>query len=127
MNKDAKLELALKAAFTAEPISKMVVDQLESLSGNSNGTTFAQGASGKSVCLDDSTRLLHEGLKQLESVMGQCTRSQSILEMDVSVNGIDYCLSMTGPPTTDGPSWTVTLRNTVDSSAQRPIAASVCI
>jgi hypothetical protein len=123
MSDNNKLELALKAAFTSEPLSKMISEQLESLSGNPNGTTFAHRVSGNPVCLDDSSKLLHDGARLLELVMGQCTREQSILQMDVAVNGIGYCLTMTGPPTTEGPSWTVVVRDNIDSTAQRPIAA----
>ena len=121
------MESALKAAFSVEPLSKMISDQVVSLSGNSNGKTFAEGTSGSPICLDDSGFWLQKGTRMLEAVMGQCAPAQPIKEMDVSVNDVEYCLSMIGPPASDGPSWTVALRRTVGSNAHRPIAVAVHI
>lgn len=125
MTENANLVLAVRAAFQSSPLNKMITDDLDSLSGNPNGTTFARDLSGESVCLDRTGQMVDEGARLLAAVLGSYTPTNFLLEMDVSVNGREFCLTMTGPPTTKASAWTVARRGNTDSQAHRAISVQV--
>lgn len=120
-----QIESAVRQAFQSSPLNRMISDNLTALHGNSNGTTFVHDGDGGSICLDESGELVKAGTALLEAVMGRCTPQNALLIADVSVNGIGFCLSMTGPPVSEATSWSVTLREDVNSADRKEISAAV--
>lgn len=123
MSVTKNVPLAVRALFMQPPFSQLVGEGMMAMYGNSNGTVFGTYRDGSRLKFDGFNA--DQGRAMLEPVVGPCTREQSNLQMDVEVNGVGFCLTLMGPPSSDGYTWAVVQRESVVPDGQHDIAARV--
>ncbi|MFM0356726.1 hypothetical protein PQR12_24800 [Paraburkholderia nemoris] len=114
---------AVKVLFTSKPFASMITEGVTSIHGNSNDTVFGSRRNGENFSIPDYTAT--QGRMLLEPVLGRSTLDRPLLETDVNVNGQGFCLSLIGPPASEGYCWSVVRRDGVKEEGHLDISASI--
>ena len=114
---------AIKELFNSKPFTSLIAEGTVSVHGNSNGTVFGSRRDGANFEITDYTA--DRGRVLIEQILFRCTPERPLLDMDITVNGQDFCLSLSGPSVSDGHSWSVVSREVVKQEGRREITARV--
>jgi len=114
----------LAEIFEIEEFEGLLDGSLVDVHNSETGRVFARSSSNESLGFEDNGNLNGFVLSRLTELLRALGASDSIMEADVEVNGLVFCLTLVVPPVSNGV-WSIVVRTSVNAAAHMPVAARV--